>query len=171
MTSMNVEVFVPGRVCLIGEHSDWAGGFRRFNSAIVPGSCLVGHTHTHAPTYPLTQTYACMRARRARTHARARARMDTCTHALMHARAHARTHGHMQVCGTNQGLFARASSHSRIIMTSRDETGAVQRLDHSTDSNQLLATARKGLCGGKGPCPHVCVHARYVCVHARYVRV
>jgi len=26
-----MELFVPGRVCLFGEHTDWAGGFRRFN--------------------------------------------------------------------------------------------------------------------------------------------
>ena len=43
--SSSVEVFVPGRVCLLGEHSDWSGGFRRFNSAIVPGSCLVCGTN------------------------------------------------------------------------------------------------------------------------------
>jgi len=36
-----VEVFVPGRICLLGEHSDWAGAYRRFNQAIVPGRCLV----------------------------------------------------------------------------------------------------------------------------------
>jgi MoaE-MoaD fusion protein len=27
-----VKIFVPGRVCLLGEHSDWAGGHRRINS-------------------------------------------------------------------------------------------------------------------------------------------
>eukprot|EP01065_Artemidia_motanka_P005417 TRINITY_DN12612_c0_g1_i2.p1 TRINITY_DN12612_c0_g1~~TRINITY_DN12612_c0_g1_i2.p1 ORF type:complete len:680 (+),score=217.13 TRINITY_DN12612_c0_g1_i2:78-2042(+) len=36
-----LELMVPGRVCLLGEHSDWAGGFRRFNSALTPGYCLV----------------------------------------------------------------------------------------------------------------------------------
>ena len=25
------EIFVPGRICLMGEHSDWAGSYRRFN--------------------------------------------------------------------------------------------------------------------------------------------
>ncbi|WP_423790362.1 galactokinase family protein, partial [Listeria monocytogenes] len=40
-----MELFVPGRVCLFGEHSDWAGGFRRFNSAIVPGRCIVAGTN------------------------------------------------------------------------------------------------------------------------------
>lgn len=40
-----VEIFVPGRVALFGEHSDWAGGFRRFNSAIVPGRCIVTGTN------------------------------------------------------------------------------------------------------------------------------
>ena len=37
MAEREFEVFVPGRVCLFGEHSDWAGGHRRINSAIVPG--------------------------------------------------------------------------------------------------------------------------------------
>src|SRR5664280_2364743 len=36
-----VELFVPGRLCLFGEHSDWAGSFRRINAGIVPGSTLV----------------------------------------------------------------------------------------------------------------------------------
>ena len=36
-----VDLFVPGRLCLFGEHSDWAGGFRRFNKEIVPGRTLV----------------------------------------------------------------------------------------------------------------------------------
>jgi hypothetical protein len=27
------EVFVPGRLCLFGEHSDWSGAFRRFMQA------------------------------------------------------------------------------------------------------------------------------------------
>jgi len=24
-----MQIFVPGRICLFGEHSDWAGGYRR----------------------------------------------------------------------------------------------------------------------------------------------
>jgi UTP-glucose-1-phosphate uridylyltransferase/mevalonate kinase len=38
-------LFVPGRVCLFGEHSDWAGGFRRFNPSIQPGCTLVVGTN------------------------------------------------------------------------------------------------------------------------------
>jgi len=38
-------VFVPGRVCLFGEHSDWAGGYRRFNSAIPPGQVVISGTN------------------------------------------------------------------------------------------------------------------------------
>lgn len=38
-------VFVPGRVCLFGEHSDWAGGFRRFNPDIPVGCTLVVGTN------------------------------------------------------------------------------------------------------------------------------
>jgi len=36
-----IELFVTGRICLFGEHSDWAGGYRRFNSEIVEGCALV----------------------------------------------------------------------------------------------------------------------------------
>jgi len=36
-----IDLFVPGRLCLFGEHSDWAGQMRKFNSEIVPGQALV----------------------------------------------------------------------------------------------------------------------------------
>lgn len=36
-----MKIFVPGRVCLFGEHSDWAGGHRRFNSEIEKGYTLL----------------------------------------------------------------------------------------------------------------------------------
>ncbi len=39
-----IELFVPGRLCLLGEHSDWAGGHRRTNPELVPGYCLVSGT-------------------------------------------------------------------------------------------------------------------------------
>ena len=29
-----MRLFVPGRICLFGEHSDWAGGYRRINADI-----------------------------------------------------------------------------------------------------------------------------------------
>lgn len=35
------DLFVPGRVCLFGEHSDWAGGYRRIDSSIPMGYCLI----------------------------------------------------------------------------------------------------------------------------------
>ena len=41
----DLELFVPGRICLMGEHSDWAGNYRRFNKDIVPGACLVSGTN------------------------------------------------------------------------------------------------------------------------------
>ena len=34
-------LFVPGRLCLFGEHSDWAGLQRVINSDIVPGASIV----------------------------------------------------------------------------------------------------------------------------------
>ncbi len=37
-------LFVPGRICLFGEHSDWAGGYRRVNPAIRRGHTLIAGT-------------------------------------------------------------------------------------------------------------------------------
>ena len=34
-------LFVPGRLCLFGEHSDWAGAYRRTHPEITEGHCLV----------------------------------------------------------------------------------------------------------------------------------
>lgn len=31
------EIFVPGRLCLLGEHSDWAGGYRTVNPSLPKG--------------------------------------------------------------------------------------------------------------------------------------
>lgn len=36
-----LNLFVPGRLCLIGEHSDWAGFYRTMNAQIVPGQAIV----------------------------------------------------------------------------------------------------------------------------------
>lgn len=36
-----IELFVPGRLCLFGEHSDWAGRFTDMNASIVPGYAIV----------------------------------------------------------------------------------------------------------------------------------
>lgn len=35
------QLFVPGRLCLFGEHSDWAGHYRTMNADIVPGAAIV----------------------------------------------------------------------------------------------------------------------------------
>jgi len=37
----SIDLFVPGRVCLFGEHSDWAGTYSRFNSDVKAGRALV----------------------------------------------------------------------------------------------------------------------------------
>lgn len=39
-----VHFFVPGRVCLVGEHSDWAGGLRSLHPALAPGHAVVACT-------------------------------------------------------------------------------------------------------------------------------
>jgi UTP-glucose-1-phosphate uridylyltransferase/mevalonate kinase len=36
-----MELFVPGRICLLGEHSDWAGGYRRVEPSIERGYTLI----------------------------------------------------------------------------------------------------------------------------------
>lgn len=38
---MSLELFVPGRLCLFGEHTDWAGKYRTMNADIVPGASIV----------------------------------------------------------------------------------------------------------------------------------
>ena len=38
---MKFELFVPGRLCLFGEHTDWAGKYRTMNADIAPGASIV----------------------------------------------------------------------------------------------------------------------------------
>ncbi len=40
-----MKIFVPGRICLFGEHSDWAGGYRRINADIEKGYTLLTGTN------------------------------------------------------------------------------------------------------------------------------
>ena len=40
-----MKIFVPGRLCLFGEHSDWAGEYRRINPNIVKGYTLIVGTN------------------------------------------------------------------------------------------------------------------------------
>jgi len=40
-----MKLFVPGRICLFGEHSDWAGGYRRINAAIEKGYAIIAGTN------------------------------------------------------------------------------------------------------------------------------
>lgn len=40
-----MKLFVPGRICLLGEHSDWAGGYRRINAEIEKGYALICGTN------------------------------------------------------------------------------------------------------------------------------
>ncbi|KAJ9514941.1 hypothetical protein QJQ45_002769 [Haematococcus lacustris] len=49
------QVYVCGRLCLVGEHSDWAGAFRASNPSIPPGKCVVVGTSEglHATARPL----------------------------------------------------------------------------------------------------------------------
>jgi UTP-glucose-1-phosphate uridylyltransferase/mevalonate kinase len=49
-----MRLFVPGRICLFGEHSDWAGGYRRINAEIEKGYTLICGTNQgiHADVSP-----------------------------------------------------------------------------------------------------------------------
>ena len=40
-----MKLFVPGRICLFGEHSDWAGGYRRINADIEKGYAIICGTN------------------------------------------------------------------------------------------------------------------------------
>ena len=37
---MQLNLFVPGRLCLFGEHTDWAGKYRTMNADIAPGASI-----------------------------------------------------------------------------------------------------------------------------------
>jgi UTP-glucose-1-phosphate uridylyltransferase/mevalonate kinase len=59
-----MKIFVPGRMCLFGEHSDWAGGYRRINADVEKGYTLITGTdqgiyaevEPHPTTLVLTAT-------------------------------------------------------------------------------------------------------------------
>ena len=40
-----MKIFVPGRICLLGEHSDWAGGYRRTNADVEKGYAILAGTN------------------------------------------------------------------------------------------------------------------------------
>ena len=41
MEDKKIELFVPGRLCIMGEHSDWAGRYRTINNGIEKGYAIV----------------------------------------------------------------------------------------------------------------------------------
>lgn len=45
LSGRGMKLFVPGRLCLFGEHSDWAGGYRRVNSRLERGYALITGTN------------------------------------------------------------------------------------------------------------------------------
>lgn len=55
MRPVAAELFVPGRLCLFGEHSDWAGAWRSRDPRLHPGHCLVAGTDAgiHSRAAPL----------------------------------------------------------------------------------------------------------------------
>ena len=69
-----IHLFVPGRLCLFGEHSDWAGMYRSVNSEIVKGRAIVSGVEqgiyataekadrfimTTAPGFPEKESWEC----------------------------------------------------------------------------------------------------------------
>lgn len=55
-TMREIELFVPGRLCLFGEHADWAGEYRRVDPRLPPGYCLAVGTDQgiYATAHPQT---------------------------------------------------------------------------------------------------------------------
>ena len=49
-----MKIFVPGRICLFGEHTDWAGGYRRVNADLEKGYAIIASTNQglHAEVNP-----------------------------------------------------------------------------------------------------------------------
>ena len=41
MSGKTIDLFVPGRLCIMGEHSDWAGKYRNVNNKINKGYAIV----------------------------------------------------------------------------------------------------------------------------------
>jgi galactokinase len=56
---LTAELFVPGRLCLLGEHTDWAGAYRSAAPELAPGRCLVTGTDQglHATASPGTDEF------------------------------------------------------------------------------------------------------------------
>jgi UTP-glucose-1-phosphate uridylyltransferase/mevalonate kinase len=40
-----MNIFVPGRICLFGEHTDWAGSYRRINAELEKGFTIISGTN------------------------------------------------------------------------------------------------------------------------------
>lgn len=49
-----MKIFVPGRICIFGEHSDWAGSYRRINAGLEKGYTIITGTNQgiHAEVKP-----------------------------------------------------------------------------------------------------------------------
>jgi galactokinase len=41
---VRLRLFMPGRLCMVGEHSDWAGGYRRDDPSVETGMCMITGT-------------------------------------------------------------------------------------------------------------------------------
>ncbi len=50
----SVRLFVPGRLCIFGEHSDWAGGYRKINKDLEIGRCIVSFVNCLLPFLTLS---------------------------------------------------------------------------------------------------------------------
>ena len=37
----DIKLFVPGRLCLFGEHSDWTSSYKKYNKSILDGKAIV----------------------------------------------------------------------------------------------------------------------------------
>lgn len=60
-TMTKLEVFVPGRLCILGEHTDWIGGYRKTNRRIGCGYAIV--CSTREGVYATCNTFKPMKFR------------------------------------------------------------------------------------------------------------
>eukprot|EP00752_Nemacystus_decipiens_P005273 g4783.t1 len=73
------QIFVPGRLCVLGEHTDWAAGYRAQNRAIPPGFTIVATTREglHARVKPRADGRLVFKATRPSPSASSRSGDDT----------------------------------------------------------------------------------------------
>ena len=128
-----LELFVCGRLCLFGEHSDWAGAFRRF-------------AHKHRPCWhPLLVVAGGRLPPPSPCHVHSRPRNSDRHHPSENA---AITPGRTIVVGTQQGLSARvarlATPELRLTVTTDHGGSTASTVMDLRDHESLVNIAQQG---------------------------